>query len=551
MFARSLFLAVSVLALSACGPSEPVSEGAPPDMRRLTEEQYRNTIVDVFGSTVTYGGRFDPLERKDGLTELGARSARVTPSGIEQYYTVARTIAAQVVSGENRDILFPCKPADAKTADDACAKQFFTETGRMLFRRALTTKELEMSVSAAHEVGAGRNDFYEGIAYSLAGMMVTPKFLFVIDSVEPDPKKPGDVRLTAYARASRLSFLLWNSTPDDQLLKAAEAGELDKKSSLEKQVDRMIASPKLDNGVRAFFADFLDLGRFEILEKDPVIYPAFGVKAGEDAKEQLLRTIADHLVARDLDYRDLFTTRHTFVTAPLARIYKVPVTKPDGGWAPYEFAEGDPRAGILTMIGFLSVNSHPGTSSPTLRGRAIRETVLCQKVPDPPGDVDFSGFNDPNSPNKTQRQRLTAHRANPTCAGCHKITDPIGLSLENFDGAGAFRTTENGVKIDTAGDLDGVPFTDAPGLAKAMSTSPAVPACLVSRLYSYATGRPLDRADKDTVAYFQKTFESDGYRMSKLLRQIAISESLYSVSPPKAGAATQAKSSDAQKENPS
>ncbi|MFL2769949.1 MAG: DUF1588 domain-containing protein [Rhodospirillaceae bacterium] len=125
---------------------------------------------------------------------------------------------------------------------------------------------------------------------------------------------------------------------------------------------------------------------------------------------------------------------------------------------PFEFSENDPRAGILTQVGFSALASHPGRSSPTLRGKSIREAVLCQKVPDPPGDVDFSLFEDPNSPNKTARERLTAHSTEPACAGCHKITDPIGLALEQLDGIGQLRTSENGVVIDVSGNLDGTPL---------------------------------------------------------------------------------------------
>src|SRR5690606_7737678 len=122
------------------------------------------------------------------------------------------------------------------------------------------------------------------------------------------------------------------------------------------------------------------------------------------------------------------------------------------------FDENDPRAGLVSQVGFLAMASHPGRSSPTLRGQAIREHLLCQSVPEPPGDVDFTLFEDPDSSLKTARERLVAHANVPACAGCHKITDPIGLALENFDGAGQFRTTENGAPIDTSGELDGISF---------------------------------------------------------------------------------------------
>jgi hypothetical protein len=294
----------------------------------------------------------------------------------------------------------------------------------------------------------------------------------------------------------------------------------------------MMASRRVDNGVRAFFADFLSFDRFDTLEKDTVIYPAFSLSVGDDAREQLLRTITEVLVAEDGDYRDLFTTRKTFITTNLGRIYQVPVDRPDGGWMPYEFPKNDPHAGIVTQVGFVALASHPGRSSPTLRGRAIRELLLCQKVPDPPGNVDFSAFTDPNSPHKTARERLTAHRTAPACAGCHKITDPIGLGLEDFDGIGQLRSTENGAPIDTAGDLDGIAYKDAIGLGQAIHDNPAATTCVVNRLASYALGRPQTSSDKEFVTYLNTSFAKSGYRFRELMQRIALSDSMYAVVPP-------------------
>ena len=225
------------------------------------------------------------------------------------------------------------------------------------------------------------------------------------------------------------------------------------------------------------------------------------------------------------------------MSGPLGRIYRVPVDRPDGGWIPYEFPEGDQRAGLITQISFAALYSHPGRSSPTLRGRAIRESLLCQKIPDPPGDVDFSLFNDPNSPNKTARDRLSAHATQPACAGCHKLTDPIGLAMERIDGAGQLRTTESGASIDPSGDLDGVKFTDAVGLGKAMRDNPAVPPCIVNRVYSYATGRTPERTEQPLLNHFEKQFTSAQFRLPKLLQSIAASDALFAVAAPEARAA--------------
>ena len=525
-------VAACCLVLTGCGQSEPEISGAPPDMRRLTDEQYVNAISDIFGPHIKAESHADPLSRTEGLLAVGARSARITPTGFDRYYAQARTIAQRVVSPDNRASMFPCEPKDATAADTSCARQYFATVGRLLYRRPLTPAEIQTPTDAASEAAKVSGDFYRGIAVGLAGMLTTTKFLFIIDSVEPHPDESDDVRLTSYAKAARLSFLLWNTTLDDALLTAAENGELHTKDGLKRQVDRMMASHRLDTGVRAFFEDFLRFDQYETLEKDSIIYPAFTIQVAEDAKEQVLRTIVDHLILRNQDYRALFTTRQTFITGALARIYRVPTKRPaDGAWVPFEFPEDDPRIGILTQIGFSALASHPGRSSPTLRGKAIREAVLCQQVPDPPGDVDFSLFEDPNSPNKTARERLTAHSTEPACAGCHKITDPIGLALEQLDGIGQLRTTENGAVIDASGDLDGTPFTDAAGLGRAVSTNPATTSCVTNRLVSYALGRGIGFEDRELLAYLEEGFADDGFSFPALLRRIALSDALFAVTP--------------------
>jgi hypothetical protein len=527
--AGAVALAGLALCLAGCGKDEPKASGTPPAMRRLTEAQYRNIVADLFGARIVVGGHFDPLIRTNGLYAVGARSARITPSGLEQYDRMARSIAAQVVSEPNRDMLVPCKPADAAKVDEACARQFVAKVGRMVYRRPLADAEIAAGVAVAKEATERLGSFYEGIAASLAGMLVSPDFLFIVESTEDGPG--GKPRLDAFAKATRLSMFLWNSAPDDALLAAAEAGDLASEKGLARQVDRMLASDHLEAGVRAFFSDMLALEEADRVEKDSIIYPAFSAAVAADAKEQTLRTIAHLLIDEGADYREIFTTRKTFMSGPLGRIYRVPVSRPDGGWMPYEFPEGDARAGLIAQVAFASLYAHPGRSSPTLRGRAIRENLLCQKVPDPPGDVDFSLFNDPNSPNRTARDRLSAHATQTACAGCHKLTDPIGLGMEKIDGAGQARTMENGAAIDTAGNLDGIPYTDAAGLGRAIHDSPAATACVVNRLYSYATGRTPSREEFPLLEYFEKGFAADKYRLTALLRSIATSDALYAVAP--------------------
>ena len=501
-------------------------------MKRLTEAQYRNTIADIFGADIKVAGRFEPIMRpRRGMMATGAALAAISPAGFEEYEKIARTVAAQAVDESHRATLLPCAPASDKAADDACAAQFYRQVGHMLFRRPLRDDEVNDLVKVAAQGTKNIGGFYSGLAFGLAGALTSPEFLVRIEAVEPDPAASGKVRLDASSRAARLSYFLWNSTPDAQLLDAAEKGELFTAKGAAQQIDRMMASPKLAVGVRAFLTDLFELEKFEELAKDPVIYPKFNREVALDSQEQLLRTALDVIVVKDGDYRDLFTTRDTYVTRMLGMVYRIPVTA-ETGWQRYEWPADSGRAGIASQVAFLAVNSHAGRSSPTLRGKALRETLLCQPVPDPPGDVDFTVAQDTNNPSfKTSRSRLTAHRTAPTCAGCHKLVDPIGLSLENFDSIGAYRPEENGETIDASGDLDGIPFNDAAGLGKALHDSPAVSACLVRKLYEYATARPTISGEQAWISFLEQRFAASGYKVRSLMRQIVASEVFFAVAP--------------------
>jgi hypothetical protein len=525
--------------LAGCGPREPETQGSQIEARRLTEAQYRQSIADIFGPDIQVAGRFQPELRTDGLLAVGATEVTIAGSGFEQYYGMASNIAAQVTDAAHRDRLIPCKPASATDADDVCETTVFRQYGETILRHPLDPARLKRFVAVSSKVAAERHDFYSGIAFTLTGLLSEPDFLFRVERTEPDPDKPGHVRLDGYSKASRLSFFLWNTTPDAALLAAADKGELDTRKGLRAQVDRMLSSPRTEAGVRAFFSDFLAFDTFDSLEKDGQLFPAFNQKTAADAKEQTLRTITDHLIARKGDYRDLFTTRRTFLTRALGRVYAVPVVSRTG-WDAYEFPQDDPRAGILTQPSFTALHAHPGRSSATLRGKALRELLLCQKVPTPPANVNFNLVQDTSNPNyKTARQRLTAHRSEATCAGCHKIMDPIGLALESFDGAGQFRATENGAAIDNSGELDGVSFSDAAGLGRAMHDNPATASCLVTSLYGYAAGHKPLASEKDWMTWLRDGFSADGYRVPDLMRRIASSEAFYRVADEPAGKAGQ------------
>lgn len=532
--------ALAVLAATAAIVFWPSDEkaGAPIQqneyVKRITAEQYQNIIHQIFGEAIVLKDSLpDPIKRKEGLLAVGAASAGISMMGVEAAEEIARGIASQVVNETNRRQLLGCTPEQNTEFDATCAQQFITEAGRLLYRRPLTEPEIQTQLQWAQTTAQQKNNFYDGLERSLTNMLVSPNFLFRIESAEPDPDRPDGTRLTAYAKASRLSFLLWNSTPDAPLLDAAERGDLHTRQGLKQQVDRMLQSVRLENGVRGFFSDMLALDDFSSLSKDAVIFPKFTQQVARDAPEQMLRTLLNHLIAEDGDYRDLFVIHKTFLTPSLAAMLGVPLPQaresgtPDR-WQLYEFPAHDPRAGILTQPAFVALHSHPGRTSPTLRGKALRENLLCQKVPDPPPNVDFSLIQQSShTGNTTMRQRLAAHATAPACAGCHKITDPIGLALETFDGAGEYRTLEQGLTIDTGGEMDGVAYENATGLGQALRDNPSVVSCLVNRVYAYGVGREVQSGDRQWLKELRKTFAQNGYQLMALLHALTTSDEFY------------------------
>ena len=489
--------------------------------RLLTTAQYVNTLTYLFGDDIKVDAQFAPLRRIDGLLALNASTAGLTDTQLEAYQKIAALVAAQVMAPERRALLVPCMPKDAAVADRACATKFISEISRRLYRRALGEQRISEIVDEADKGAVALKDFYLGLESALEGMLVSPNVLFLAERAIPDPQDPRRLRLDDSSLASRLSLFLWNAAPDDMLLSAVERGDLRSRRGLERVVDRMLASPRLEYGVRAFFDDMYGFDAFTGLAKDAAVYPGFTGLAASDAREQTLRTIVEHVVVKNRDYRDLFTTRDTFMSPALAVIYGA-VAGPK--WEPYTFRPESPRAGIFTHISFLALHSHPGRSSATLRGKALRELLLCQKVPTPPANVDFSALENPRPGLRTARDRVGEHLANPVCAGCHKITDPIGLALENFDGAGQYRATEKGAVIDASGTLDGVTFKDIAGLGHALHDHPALAPCLVRRVYSYGTGGAASPDDRPALSALEGDFAKDGYRVKDLLRRIALSE---------------------------
>jgi hypothetical protein len=493
-------------------------------LRRLTETQYRQSIADIFGSDIKVLGNFEPDMRVHGLLAEGTTRVSVTPSGLEQYENIARGIATQVTDQEHWNTLVRCAPAAADKAGARCAAEFFKRIGLLLYRRPLQQSEITTAVDNTLAAAKKLGNYQAGLSAALAGMLTSPDFLF---RIERTSATSNNSTLDAWSKATRLSFFLWNTTPDAELLAAAARGDLNTSEGLTWQIDRLMTSPRFNHGVRAFFDDFLRLDGLATLSKDTTIYPAFSAAVNNAAREQTLRTISDLLVAQRGSYLDLFTTRRFAMNRTLSPLYNVPLVSKD--WAFYEFPDSDPRAGLLTQISLLALYSHPGRTSPTLRGKAVREVFMCEEIPAPPANVNFSVVQDVSNPNlRTTRERVQAHLNDEDCAGCHKKTDPIGLGLEKFDGAGQFRALENNAAIDVDGDLDKMAFSGAAELGAVLRKSPATTACIVQSTVRYATGRGIAKNEQPVIDRYQQIFIGGGYRFVDLVRAIALDPAFYS-----------------------
>jgi hypothetical protein len=496
-------------------------------LRRINEAQYRNSIANIFGPDIAVAGRFEPETRVDGLLASGESILSVTPAGLEGYSRLADTISAQIVNEKNRDRLIGCKPASIKAADRACAQVVLSRYGRLIDRRPLTNAELASRVELASKVATQTGDFYAGLAKALSSMLVSPEFLF---RVEKASKTADGMAVDGYTRASRISFLLWNAPPDEELLRAAGAGELMTKKGLETQVDRLIASPRLEVGMRAFFTDMLQLDTFDTLSKDSEIYPSYNDRVASAAKEETLRMVLNQTLTTNGDYRDLLTTKKTFVNRVLASVYHVPYTF-KSEWEAYEFPADEQRSGLLTTVSFLAMFSHPGRSSPTKRGVALREIIMCDPTPAPPANVDFSILNGSDPKLVTVRQRLLAHTTDESCASCHTRSDPIGLSLENFNSIGEYRKQDENGLIDASAKIGAKSFAGPVELGVVLRNDPKIPSCVTQNVFAYGAGAKGGDLDPAVFEPAKKAFADSGYKLKTLLRATLTDPAFYRVIP--------------------
>ena len=482
-------------------------------LRRLTLSQYTNTLKDLLGVDADVQ-KLTPIPPINGLRSIAASTIALPEKDVESFVGLAESLSAQVFSDPaTRQKLTGC---DATKA--ACRESFVSAFARRAFRRPLTTDESARYVALLHEATSATAEGWLGLRVVVNALLLSPHFLYRVELGEPDAKLATSRRLSSYELASRLSHFLWNSTPDVALLDAAESGALATDSGLAGEAKRLLAAPRAAAASEELFSDYLQLDGLDGLTKLPETYPQLTATLGAALKRETLLTLRTLLFERGGDFRDVFTTNRTFVDAELAKLYGV--RSPLGAsFGEVELPAGGPRAGLLLQGGFLALHAHPSRSSPTLRGKFVRESLLCQSIPPPPNNVETTLPDTGNA--ATARQKLTAHRVDPACAGCHAIMDPIGLALEHFDGIGAYRQNDNGLAIDASGELDGVAFKDARSLSAALAGHPDLASCFVRTLLRYARGALEQRSETATLAALDTQFAAGGHRLPALLLAIA------------------------------
>jgi len=491
---------------------------APPVLLRLTRLQYQNALRDLFGDLVTWPAGLEPDVPSHGLLALGAGVSSVSPLGVERYERAARDIASELMETEaGRAYVLPCDPGEAGV--EACLEATIARWGPKIWRRPMSEDETEAIMNVGMEARETLGSFEQGVEYALMAMLQSPYFLYRFTVGEEDAESAGQRRYTSWEMASRLSFFLWNSIPDDTLFDAAANGALVTPSGIAAQVDRMVADGRFEDGLKNFFAEWLDLYALDALVKDPTIYKHYSPVLGGFAREETLRLVTHLFAELDAPYHDLFTTRTTFVNRHLAAVYNVPAVAEEG-FGEITLPEDGTRRGFLGQVSFLAHNAHAVASSPTLRGLFVRERLLCQTIESPPSEVN-PAIPEPSPDAVTLRERLMTHMEDPVCGGCHALLDPIGFGFENYDGVGRYRVLDNGGDIVATGTLDGITFDGASELADALVTNAALVPCFVQRIYAYATGHQARSGESGQLGALEAAFEAGSFRVPNLFKRVA------------------------------
>ena len=527
----SLAVPVAVLLLAGCpkpgSNSSGEDAGMPPitecdapssrvPLRLLTRAEYDNTLHDLLGDDSNPSRDFPREPLAEGWDNDGNLN-QVTDESIARYLEASEVVAAQTAS-QRPDWLYRCP-----TKNSACAAQFIATMGRRLYRRALADDET-LALTTFFNTTEQNNDFDTAVEWTLQLMLQSPQFLYRVEEGADPKKNAWRTPLNGPQMASRLSYFLWASAPDDTLLDAAATGALADPEALKAQATRMLKDAKAARGKARFFDLWLRLGDIGGLEKSAAAYPAFTPALATAWRASLDLFINDVLENEDT-LAALLTSNSMFVNDQMSMYGS---TQTSSTFTKVSMPATQ-RNGLLTQPGFLARLSGPDQSSPIRRGIFVLDKLLCQVPPPPPANVD-------TTPPKvdlggTTRQRFAQHSSNGSCAGCHTLIDPVGFGFEHYDGLGAWRDTDNGQPVDSTGGIAWAsdetlvgPFNGVPELMGKLSRSKQVHDCFSKEWLRFAMGRGLGDGDACSVDSVQTQFMTSGGDFNQLLLAIVGSD---------------------------
>jgi Protein of unknown function (DUF1592)/Protein of unknown function (DUF1588)/Protein of unknown function (DUF1595)/Protein of unknown function (DUF1585) len=490
-------------AMATCNAAAPDPGDVP--LTRLTQTQFLNSVQDLFGKidlTSVY-----PLTT--GASQFGLAQADVDGVDLDQYQRSAGLVAAAIVgNATSLNNIAPC----ATGADPrGCAQAFLQGFGTRIYRAPIATADLARHLTL-YDAGAATGGYTHGMELLLQGMLQSPKFLYRVELGTGEAVGPTAVKLSGYELAARLSYGLWNSTPDAVLTTAASSGMLATPANVVSQLQRMLQDPRGATVIPQFLGSWIQLPALGGVAKDSTVYPEWTTDLQTAMATQAQQFFTDLLTNQGGTLAKLLTSPTVFVNNKTALLYGTSASAlPSDGSFQATQNPATTAAGLLTLPAFLATEAKADQSSPIYRGKFVREQLLCQELPSPPANVPPA----PEiMPGVSTRERLKEHEVNATCAACHTLMDPIGLGFESYDGIGRYRTTDGGKPVDASGALTGTdvdgPFNGVAELAAKLATSTTVETCVATQWFRYSMARAEQVADTCSLASLTKNFHDAG-----------------------------------------
>ena len=494
-------------------------------LRRLNRTEYGNTLRDLVGTTTDYSSKYPAENLSYGFDNIG-EALTVQPFDIEQHEHDADAVLAELfarpATDPVRQRLVSCDPA---SGGRACMTQLLVTFAQYAYRRPVVEAELSSLVDIAQDFVATGGSATDAMQVAFKGVLLSPHFIYKVE-LDQDPTSTTPHRLSGFELATRLSYYLWSTMPDQPLLVDAQSEKLVTDAGLAAEVERMLTDPRSSALITNFVGQWLYLRRAEAVKPDTTVFPTFDAELGASLRTESEKFVAE-LFQKGRPISELLTGTFTYVNPRLAKHYGLPV--PAGTDFTRVDLTGTQRTGFLMQASFLTALSNPTRTSPVKRGKWVLEQLLCSPPPPPPPGVDTKGV---DTGTTSVRARLEAHRASPVCHSCHAVMDPIGLSFENFDGIGAYRSSDQYGPIDATGTLTtasgDVSFQGAAQLVPILAADARLAGCVAQKVLTYAVGRNVSGADASTLTAVTDATTASAKGLRGLFASVASSEAFRS-----------------------